>query len=578
MRIHGTIQDAKTEDPLQGALITLKLGDTVLIENTPSNREGYFNFYFDNPSVSWENQVLTCSVRRGGYLSRKASVTMEEDEAVIDVELQPMPVKWPRIVKLLIIVLIGLIVLTGIGYAVWWLFFQEPEKPPPKPFVHVFKSDRKYAMEGQSVCLTWEVGYADSATLNDKPVLLKDSQDYTVDETTVFTLLAQNESGDSASQSVKVIVPPKPKILAFEAVEPVINRYGSSTLRWETLNAETIYILDDQGGMDELGGYTIQDTTAANALPGEVPATAMLSRTDELDGEVVIYPAASMTFTLVAFNKAGAKTQRKIKIKVLLPPKIDYFKTNQKLIDPGETAILSWKIEEADDITLDDKPMQSFYSMEVAPEETTKYTLVAKNQIGKRVGTVEVKIREKKPEPEKPKPPKILRFHIEPLEIGLGQETTLSWETENTCEVFLNGELVTDENPAIRKPKKDKKYTLTARNSLGETVEWNRSVRVRSSPCTVILYELEHFRGETIEVDFDVDNLDLLTSDNGVKLNNAVSSIRIIGDCSVKVYSAPYFKATFQVFKKSTPKLRGTWIGNNTISSLIIEKNEPNKN
>jgi hypothetical protein len=87
-------------------------------------------------------------------------------------------------------------------------------------------------------------------------------------------------------------------------------------------------------------------------------------------------------------------------------------------------------------------------------------------------------------------------------------------------------------------------------------------VVVKTVPCTIELYEYENYTGESMRFTDDTANIGTM--------NTRVSSIKITGNCSVRVYSAPGFKATQQEFYQSIPSLRGTWIGNHTISSLEI--------
>ena len=110
-------------------------------------------------------------------------------------------------------------------------------------------------------------------------------------------------------------------------------------------------------------------------------------------------------------------------------------------------------------------------------------------------------------------------------------------------------------------PRVSTRYQLLAINPLKE-VSWTRTVEVKSTICTVILYELENYRGDYMYITADAAEIG--------EMNNRVSSIKIIGNCGVKVFSASNFTATHQEFFSSVPRLRGTWIGNNTISSLKL--------
>ena len=61
MRVYGTIEDARSERPLSGANVTVSIGETVLIENTPSI-DGHFNFEFEVDDNTEYDFVITDDV------------------------------------------------------------------------------------------------------------------------------------------------------------------------------------------------------------------------------------------------------------------------------------------------------------------------------------------------------------------------------------------------------------------------------------------------------------------------------------------------------------------------------------
>jgi hypothetical protein len=258
----------------------------------------------------------------------------------------------------------------------------------------------------------------------------------------------------------------------------------------------------------------------------------------------------------------------------------------------------------------------------VRPDGTTTYILTARNKVGERHSSLDIIVfcpdvpgPPGSPKPAAPlEPPRIDRFHISSPEIASGESTMLSWVTDHAEKVYLTikpvglhtlkyletkgvisverGELKT--TPGFRpqdkvetiagkplatgrvfrvkpveslqvSPQLNTQFELRAVNPL-KTVTWTRTVEVQPETCTVILYELENYKGEFLSFTAGAEEIG--------KLNNRVSSIKIIGNCWIKVYSAPYFQATHQEFQKSVPRLRGTWIGNNAISSFRLIENQ----
>ena len=80
----------------------------------------------------------------------------------------------------------------------------------------------------------------------------------------------------------------------------------------------------------------------------------------------------------------------------------------------------------------------------------------------------------------------------------------------------------------------------------------------------VILYEHADFKGRSLQLTGDINNL------RKTRLgNNVISSILIRG-AEVTVYEHPGFAGRNQTFDRSVRSLRGTRIGNDTISSIRI--------
>lgn len=560
MRIQGTIKDARTEIPLSGVLITLKLEDTVLVDNSQSS-DGQFQFDFSSSSFDWSRRMLTGTFRKSGYHSQTVSYKIDEGSpVVINAELTPIPVKWPRVLKTVGLIFAALILLAAIAAAIYYFFFA-PGPPPPE--ILSFKSNFSEIAPNQPIKLSWSSQYATAAFLGTEQVELNGALDATPKETTTYTLRLQNKKGDVTEKSLIVTIPPSPQIVLFKTDPPNININDPTTLEWETVNTEKIYIMHDLEGGDTPLGPAISDNTGQNAPPGEQLLSAS---PDQLKGKVPVYPPATLTFTLVAVNRVGETARAQTTVTVNSPPEITTFGATRTLINPGETTLLNWKTKNGVEVTINDNPTRPIFSMEVAPTVTTIYTLIAKNTLGLRQKSIEITIP--KPDPGKPpdpqkepaKLPNILSFIIEPLSIAQGQSAQISWTTENASEIYLDDERVNPSGSKTVSPSSPRVYTLKALNIDGKADTWPRKIDVRPVPCTIILYQLENYRGDSLECTTD-------TPDIG-PLHHRVSSIRIIGDCSAKVYSGRNYSATSMIISESAPKLRGSWIGNHAIASL----------
>jgi hypothetical protein len=643
MRVFGRIDDANTEQLLPGAIVTLRVGDTELIEHTPS-RDGRFTFDIPDETVPIEEDILTCIVEKRGYKTQTSTYRITDGDIELAVQLVPVLINWKRIFTIIAVTLACLLLLLILYYGYTILF------PPKEPMVKSFEANPAKIKAGEEAVIKWETVDADNVALRwittdaDKILRGEDEVDPT-GETTVtptesrcYQLIVRDDDGyripfkNKKQELVNyvelqlTVIPPPPVIVSFTAKPMEINLWDSTTLEWKTTAAETVYILSDPTNEDmhvepktihrERAYITKDYPEIKTAETGETP-----ERKKELSGAVEASPLETTTFTLVAVNAHGEQREESIEVTVLEDPEIINFTANEKTIDQGESVILRWNTRAADQVFLNGERTAPRYSIEVRPDGSTPYVLTARNKIGERSRTITINVRcDDVPEPPPPlKPPRIHRFHISSPMIAPGETTMLSWVTDRAEKVFLTNRPVgrytpsSDDDPgsnavltetrrifpeeqgelnmhgfqqkekiesiagkpletgrvfrvkavdSIRvSPLVSTLYELRAVNRT-KTVTWTRAVEVQSETCSVILYELENYRGDFQRFTNDAAEIG--------KLNNRVSSIKIIGNCGIQVFSASDFHATHQVFHKSVPRLRGTWIGDNTVSSFKI--------
>lgn len=78
-------------------------------------------------------------------------------------------------------------------------------------------------------------------------------------------------------------------------------------------------------------------------------------------------------------------------IKEILSPRIEYFFASPPQINVGDTSQLSWSVENATVVSVAQiSPAELAGTIEVAPVETTTYTLIARNDTGESSRIVEV--------------------------------------------------------------------------------------------------------------------------------------------------------------------------------------------
>lgn len=580
MRVYGTIQDAHSEKKLPGALVTLSVGETDLIENSPAP-DGYFSYDIPETAVPTRDDILTCSVVRNGYHKQTATYSLQEGDVEIDIELTPEKTDWRRILRISLIIFIILLILTAIGVGAYLIFFGP--KPPP-PVITQFRAQHPVISPGGETKILWTTIDAKDVFLDGKKVKPAGSEVVKPEKNTTYTLTVK-DTDIPLEKKTKVTILPDPQIVQFTADPVEINLWDSSVLKWKTANTDSLYIKE---GEEDESATANMITAAGNKVGTAGPKTISVAKKKpgakkNLTGSAIVTPLETTTYTLVAVNSLGKKAVQEAKVTVLEPPEILTFSASAQVAEVGESVILTWKTSGAAQAFLNDQQYGVNYSKQVTAVQSCIYTLVVRNKVGERQRSITITVPQPPPEPEPVKPgpppkppeaPKVVSFRMTSTEIAIGQGATLNWVVSaDAAEVYLiTKNKLQKEIARIRVnqvgsqdvfPQKTAFYTVKAENITGEDT-WTRKLEVYPTECTVILYDLENYAGEFSMYTVDAPQL--------IKLDNAVSSIKIIGDCRVRVFSAPHFKATRQDFVKSIPKLLGTWIGDNTISSIQIFK------
>jgi len=165
-----------------------------------------------------------------------------------------------------------------------------------------------------------------------------------------------------------------PKIQEFEARPSVINQGEVAYLRWSVSNANSVSIDNDIGSV---------------ALTGEIPVS----------------PDETTFYTLTATNFAGesvARTPVLVRgeptthpiVTTETSPTIVTFYADRLIIAPDEYVTLSWDVEGATDVTLENFGQVSAKdTITLIPANTTTYVLTATNAAGKSTAGITVTVQ-----------------------------------------------------------------------------------------------------------------------------------------------------------------------------------------
>ena len=180
-------------------------------------------------------------------------------------------------------------------------------------------------------------------------------------------------------------------------------------------------------------------------------------------------------FRLTVKDPRGAQAIARVTVttRAAAPLRILRFTANPSNVKSGQSSTLAWQVENADsvEITTIGRVDARGGSVTVAPADTTVYRLTAKGANNQELNeTVTITV-------EKPLG-RILTFTSSPMNISLGQSSTLSWQTDGaeTVELSGTGPVATNGSQSVS-PTVTTTYTLTVRTKFGD-VTANTTVQV----------------------------------------------------------------------------------------------------
>ncbi len=337
---------------------------------------------------------------------------------------------------------------------------------------------------GDCSTLQWETRgasrvFVTNLTTGGAPVNLGLSDQLVVcpQRTTTYSLTATNDRGEIVSSDVIIVVRPiTPVITQFTATPAEIREGETTDLCWIMENVVQASITNLPGGTVDLTG----DELVSGCMAG-------------------VRPQGTTTYTLTASNDGGEIVTASVTVLVRpASPKILEFTATPAEIRVGETSRLAWVTENADTLTLTNSGGSSLPtngasgSLDVAPAETTTYTLTAASSAGESVSaSVTVVV--------KPPLPVITSFTASLLDpndnvINPGDPVLLEWETNAdqhpslVVSITNIGNNLAASGSAPVSPQSTTLYTLTVSSGAGEIVSANVIVEVILQPPTILQF------------------------------------------------------------------------------------------
>ena len=280
----------------------------------------------------------------------------------------------------------------------------------------------------------------------------------------VSAALTQSDCINNSEFIADVTLPDGSEVAPGQQVAKTWRVKNSGTCAW----SET-YQLVFAGG-DQLNG------------PASMPLGVVVEPGTELDMTVTLaVPADAGQYQgqWIPADAAGVPFGHVVNYDILVPgtPAIAYFVANGYWVQPGEEVTLSWDLSEAYDgaflrVNGTESGVVAPGSALVAPSETTRYELIARNAQGESMRHLTVMVAPPSAEPL----PVIEYFKADRVDILLGEQVALGWSltgATNGAFLVVDGEEEGIVSPDVKtvSPETTTAYRLVARNGSGESVQ-----------------------------------------------------------------------------------------------------------
>jgi len=333
--------------------------------------------------------------------------------------------------------------------------------------IEFFRANPAQIAPGSEAILSWKTKNATSIRILDqKNAKVGDSTQnegsLTVkpEETTTYTLVAQNSTGAKKEQTLQLIVAEETGPEATFGATKTNMDYGTSTfLRWNTTDAVRVVIAEAGGGQ------VIVDTDRA-------------SDAKLLSGDKEVTPDRTTIYELVATDEKANSTTKAVEI--VVDPVIASFGSDvARPIPIGTDVKLVWTTRGAEEVEITTPEGESYVAKDTeraSGEATLKagesgtFTLTATRGKGQKIQEYKAQMREY---------PVIETYEVSPGAINAGQPTqvTVSWKVANADTVRIDAEdgssIVAStselEGSKAFSTSATMKLTLTASNPAGDT-------------------------------------------------------------------------------------------------------------
>lgn len=350
-------------------------------------------------------------------------------------------------------------------------------------------------------------------------------------------------------------------------------RVGLSTPRADagpnqTVAPGTLVTLNGSGSYDPAGeALSYQWTQVSGPTVALSNPTGVTTTFTALAGQVYNF---RLTVTNTDHVSAAANTT----VTTTTPTQtlISQFYANPASITAGQSSTLIWVTQGATSVTITPNvgTVNVSGSTSVSPATTTTYTLTATGANGSVNQTATVTVGAQ----GAPGAPQILRFEANPLSIGPGGQSTLSWTTNNATTVTITPNVgsVTPNGSTTVSPSATTTYTLTATNSVGSvTAPLTITVSGNAVPqvVTFVANPSAISPGQQTKLCWQVTNASNIAITPGVGTNLNANDCATVSPSATTVYTLTATNGAGQIQANATVTV-------GTVQILSFTANPPN--
>ena len=314
-----------------------------------------------------------------------------------------------------------------------------------------FWADATTVNAGQCTTIRWEVDNVRAVYLNeggaDQGVSGHGNKSVCPGNTTTYRLIVILNNNQRVEQPLTIYVQGSAININFRADSTTIKNGDCTVLRWDVDNAKAVYISDGQ-------------------QEGGVSAHASAQ----------ICPSQTTNYRLRAVGWDNQQQTRDVKIKVQSGPGQISFWADRTDINKGECTNIHWTVTNAKNVYLNlgqgEQKVDANGSTQVCPGQTTTYQLRVEWQDGQQSSdNLTITVHNQQPAP-------VVQFSANPQTIHTGDSSTLSWNVQNSQQVYLDGNSVGAQGSKQVSPNQETIYSLRVIGLDGSDTSYQVTVSV----------------------------------------------------------------------------------------------------